>query len=742
MNSIERNISVTRKTFYEKIEVTKGTNMIPIILNIVDFKIPITASAVAYVLGIGESIPRTKLCEIEGNKITIRPTKALFSIGTNVVQIRIIDGEKALVTFEMFVKCGDNSIKLSDQEEEEQQTLIEQLLSMHGYLNGSIKLEEQKRTEAIQKEKEERTNADNLEKSERLAEIATEKTERKKEINVERKRIDNLAKLQNGSTTGDAELIDIRVGADGKTYENAGEAVRGQVGDLFNYQTQINNSTIIGEYNKLEFNQIDGFINRRNGELRSVAGGNYKCSDFIECVTGESFIVTCLYYGDMCGVAYYDKDKKFISADIIDPDSTQEKLGKANFRKIRVHTRAHYVRFSGYKDKQNPSELLVLRNKNINQVVSENKKIQVESFNQEFIDISSNFPIYNGSYFTSTGSMISLAGCYYTDLIDIDGLHYDKLFIDAYSIYETVIYLLYDDNKNIIDYFNHKKVGINEFIGSDIEINFSKIKSKNRNAKYIRLCSYDYVRDDVNVGTKLLIKTRNFSNENVLIGKKWVACGDSFTEGGNVANKNSVTYDYQWGMFKTYPWFIGRRNDMVIVNEAKGGTCIALNKDHLDDPSYNNPFSHERYKNIPKDADYITLSFGINDCWACNLGTINDTTNATFYGAWNIVLEYLYNNHPNAKVGIINFGSSLEKGKDFRKAIREISKKWGVPTMDFMADANIPVMLYGRETSFNLSDIAFNAIKKKFYISKENAHPNLEADKYQSTFIEKFLRSL
>lgn len=51
----------------------------------------------------------------------------------------------------------------------------------------------------------------------------------KQEVEVERQRITNLSTLSEGSTTGDAELIDGRVGADGVIYDNIGDSIRTQV---------------------------------------------------------------------------------------------------------------------------------------------------------------------------------------------------------------------------------------------------------------------------------------------------------------------------------------------------------------------------------------------------------------------------------------------------------------------------------------------------------------------------------
>ena len=105
-------------------------------------------------------------------------------------------------------------------------------------------------------------------------------------INVERERINNIAALKDGSTTGDAELTDIRVGYDGKKYANAGDAVRGQIAQ----QAQKIDSFFEMEYspNLLDLKAMaDSKILDTNGVL--VGGyATYTTTDYISCKPGDT----------------------------------------------------------------------------------------------------------------------------------------------------------------------------------------------------------------------------------------------------------------------------------------------------------------------------------------------------------------------------------------------------------------------------------------------------------------------
>lgn len=246
--------------------------------------------------------------------------------------------------------------------------------------------------------------------------------------------------------------------------------------------------------------------------------------------------------------------------------------------------------------------------------------------------------------------------------------------------------------------------------------------------------------------------TDSLAAGNVLWGKKWFATGDSFTSGGSVEDDKYFTDGPYKGKLKTYPLFIGIRNNMDVTNDGISGSTMALTKQYIayrDGESedvyaedYKKPFSLTRYLAIPEDVDYITLWFGINDKNSTNLGTIDDETNETFYGAWNVVMEWILTNRPWAHVGIIITNGANE---DYRNAEREIAHKWGIPYLDMMGDDQVPVMTLGREDSLGLCTTAYNLRRSTFSVGKTasgDSHPCWQAHEYESTFIEAFLRRL
>lgn len=152
------------------------------------------------------------------------------------------------------------------------------------------------------------------------------------QINVLEGRMNTFASLTEGSTTGDAELQDIRVAADGTVYPTAGNAVRGQVNELESQFTDLNGYVV-----KYPLSWIDGgYINNTTGAV--VEHNNWHYTDFIPLVEGKKLLVSTNKIGDNVYNAFYDSNQAFIQNIYI--------TGGSNKAVINVPSNAKYARFS------------------------------------------------------------------------------------------------------------------------------------------------------------------------------------------------------------------------------------------------------------------------------------------------------------------------------------------------------------------------------------------------------------
>lgn len=128
-------------------------------------------------------------------------------------------------------------------------------------------------------------------------------------------RMDTFTKLKEGSTTGDAELLDIRTGVD-KTYESAGSAVREQIRGTRSMMSMVNIKWIPDTYIT-----PDGKVYENPGR---------SSTDFIPCLEGvEITFLAEINHKDVSGLTFYDVNKNVISATVKISDVNKEYTIKA-----------------------------------------------------------------------------------------------------------------------------------------------------------------------------------------------------------------------------------------------------------------------------------------------------------------------------------------------------------------------------------------------------------------------------
>lgn len=283
------------------------------------------------------------------------------------------------------------------------------------------------------------------------AKTAADTNELLKEIDVERARISNLAKLNEGSTTGDAELIDARVGADGATHSSVGGAIRNQFANVAKWKNQIINN-LCQPVTKIEY---DTGISP-TGVTYPVAGNIVKT---VELTGGETYFFPQLNNARNATV-FFDAQGNFIC--------TFAEIGYHNTF-VDVPDNAAYVKYVAEYDNdfiinkaiynENrvvPYELSALVRVPRAEVAGDIDgvlDIDKTTFKNRYLDVNLLVPneVEENCYYSyASGAKMENAGYYSTGLIPIGAKQTLAVFDSNMSVCDIRMACFYDNNKEFI----------------------------------------------------------------------------------------------------------------------------------------------------------------------------------------------------------------------------------------------------------------------------------------------------
>ena len=364
-----------------------------------------------------------------------------------------------------------------------------------------------------------------------MTKLDTKKSD-KTEVDVERKRIDSFVALKDGSTTGDAELSDIRVGYDGTTYDTAGNAVRSQVKSL---NEDIDNLKVVTEIKGSKYIQDGSYI---NGAFENGSYASSKHFDVTGCTKIKAEIHTDQYYD------IYDFVDSSFNVLTFEREMKNDRTIKLE---LIVPKNAKYFVLSG----KNTDDSVV------NGTFSIRNKETLKEIQPVSALIGFWHPIKN--------SFTYLSGYKYY-LYDVRKYKRGEIKSEAFEFTKAVVLL--DENSTYVDDYNSSKFYNEQKY--DISINLEGI-------------AYVGVSVKTNITPTFTVLTENVqSEESNLFKKSIVWLGTSIPAGGlyGLNNENS------------YPKRVGKILSMNVFNEAVGSSALTCKSP--DRISESNPYGFIR----------------------------------------------------------------------------------------------------------------------------------------------------
>ena len=528
-------------------------------------------------------------------------------------------------------------------------------------------------------------------------------------ISVLNSRMDVFSTLKEGSTTGDAELEDIRVGYDGAIYPSAGAAVRDQVGGLIDSVGRVwfakgvltaKHAHIItpfsiaaGDFVKIDVLDVKpepatslkafGYVGTDDTNIPNVKDGV-----FFTCPDDYDNIHASFSYSEETKVTYSLKFTVIKEGDLLWND--REKDEKLDLHESLLLDHGDRI--------ERLSDLVVYHNEVNPETTTSNASINVD----------------DGSL--STGSV-------YLDATDYIKLNKNTTYYVGH-IYLSNFYAFYDMNKRFISdpdvEVTWKGSGWGGTIvvgneplyfrgsfttGENWKIYISRFVDEHR--EYRQIPYDEHVKS-------LIYKEINGSKLN---GKKILVLGDS------------ISADY-YGSYNK--WVTNLINDEYFPKDVKNDSIHATGFV----ATYNNEANDfvTRIKAIdnPSEYDLVIVFGGINDCIK------SVALDSSFKPAVDEFFTYLLNNFTQARICVLtplrtrysqnknSAGCTVDSYSDY---IKQVAKSYCVPVLDLT-----------NESGFCPQVDAFNSmwtLIPEGYTDNDGVHPNAE---YEKKFLTPMIR--